>query len=830
VAAAAVDYQLLFDSSPDVLLVLLPDAPRFTMVAATDSRLAATHTTRGETVGRGLFEVFPDNPDDADATGMNNLRASLERVIATKAPDTMAVQKYDIRRPDGAFEVKYWRPKNIPVLSAGGDVQYILHRVEDVTELVHASEEGAALRGRTQSMEREVVARSQELADAIRELRDVNAKLGELDAAKTAFFSNVSHEFRTPLTLMLGPLEDALIDAEEPLGPRQSVRLALVRDNALRLLKLVNALLDFSRLEAGRMRAEFAPLDLSRFTLELAGMFQSALATAGLHFVVDCPPLSEPAWVDRDMWEKIVPNLVSNALKFTLSGEIAVRLREEPACVVLEVADTGAGIPEAERPRIFERFHRVSGVTGRTHEGTGIGLALVRELVALHGGAITVDSEVGQGSTFRVRIPRGFAHLPAEAVSQVPADPRTTRDVTAHVAEVARWVAPHDTDAPPDAAGGQDRAAPSVRPRVVVADDNPDLRAYVAGLLRPAHDVVTAVDGLDALQVIRANPPDIVLSDVMMPRLDGFGLVRELRADPVTSAIPVILLSARAGEESAVQGLDAGSDDYLVKPFSARELMARVRTHVALARTRREWTAALERTNRTLQAVNAELEAFSYSVSHDLRAPLRHVIGFAQLLQEHAHEAVDEQGREYLQTITRSAGRMARLIDDLLAFSRLGRDELTKGRVDLGALVAVASTQVMEQVVPAGRPVDWHIGDLRVVTGDPALLRQVFVNLFSNAVKYSAPRDRIRIEVSTEAGQDGSVVARVRDNGVGFDMAYADRLFGVFQRLHGADQFAGTGIGLANVKRIVHRHGGRVWAESEPDRGATFYVSLPDGP
>ena len=828
-AGDALDFQLLFEASPEVLLVLLPDAPRFTMVAATESRLAATHATREATIGRGLFEIFPDNPDDPNATGTSNLRASLERVIATRAPDTMAVQKYDIRGPDGTFQVKYWSPKNIPVLSAQGEVCYILHRVEDVTELVHASEEGAELRGRTQEMEREVVARSLELSAAVRDLRDANAKLGELDAAKTAFFSNVSHEFRTPLTLMLGPLEDGLGDPEEPLGPRQASRIQLARDNALRLLKLVNALLDFSRLEAGRLRAHFAPLDISTFTRELAGMFHSAFEKAGIDFTVDCRPLDGPVWIDRDMWEKIVPNLLSNAFKFTLSGEVAVRLREEPDDVVLEVADTGSGIPEAERPRVFERFHRVAGVVARTHEGTGIGLALVRELVELHGGRVSVQSEVGRGSTFRVAIPKGFDHLPADAVSHTPADPRIARDAVAHAAEMASWLAAHEpvVDVTGRAGAGSEPSEALTGARVLVVDDNPDLRTYVANLLAPTCRVFTAADGIEALEAIRADLPDIVLSDVMMPRLDGFGLVRELRADPRTSSIPVILLSARAGEESAVQGLDAGSDDYLVKPFSARELLARVRTHVALSRARREWTAELERTNRSLEAVNGELEAFSYSVSHDLRAPLRHVIGFAQLLEEHARETVDERGRQYLRTITKSANHMARLIDDLLAFSRLGRGELAKRRVDLNVLVHEVCTQVMEQEIATGRVVRWQIDDLNDVKADPALLRQVFVNLLSNALKYSATRVPTQIEVASRAESDGSVVVLVRDNGVGFDMAYKDRLFGVFQRLHPADEYPGTGIGLANVKRIIHRHGGRVWAESEPDQGATFYFSLP---
>src|SRR5690606_13138780 len=290
--ASAPDLRLLFEASPDVLLVLLPDAPTFTMVAATDARLAATHTTREQTIGRSLFEVFPDNPDDPDASGSSNLRASLERVLATRAPDTMAVQRYDIRVPDGTFVTRHWSPKNIPVLSDTGEVLYILHRVEDVTELVQAHELGAELRDKSHAMEREVVRRSRELAATNEELRAANAKLGELDAAKTAFFSNVSHEFRTPLTLLLGPIEDALrvghgLDGEA---------LEAVHRNAVRLLRLVNSLLDFSRLEAGRLKARFEPTDLAALTAGIAGSFQSLVESAGLSLVVDCATLPEPVF------------------------------------------------------------------------------------------------------------------------------------------------------------------------------------------------------------------------------------------------------------------------------------------------------------------------------------------------------------------------------------------------------------------------------------------------------------------------------------------------------------------------------------------------------
>jgi signal transduction histidine kinase len=816
-AEAGLDFRLLFEQSPDVLLVLLPDAPRYTMVAATRARLLATHTTLEQTVGRGLFELFPDNPDDPAATGARNLRASLERVLATRAPDTMAVQKYDIRGPDGSFQVKYWSPKNLPVLSHSGEVVYILHRVEDVTELVRASELGEELRGRTREMEREVVSRSRELAAANRDLREANAKLGELDAAKTAFFSNVSHEFRTPLTLMLGPLEESLADAAEPLAPPQKARLALAHDNALRLLKLVNALLDFSRLEAGRLRPSFAPLEVAGFTAELVGMFQSAIDKAGLRLVIDCSPLSEPAWVDRDLWEKIVPNLVSNAFKFTLAGQIAVRVREEAARVVLEVADTGSGIPEAELPRIFDRFHRVAGATGRTHEGTGIGLSLVRELVELHGGRVTVESELGRGTTFRVEIPKGFAHLPADAVSQKPADPRRARDSIAHAAEAARWVGgPAAAGAGPEAATVT--AAPASRARVLVVDDNADLREYVSGLLGPVYDVSTAADGRAALEAVRARAPDIVVSDVMMPRLDGFGLVRELRADPSTASLPVILLSARAGEEALIGGLEAGSDDYLVKPFSARELLARVRTHLELARARRAWIAELENANR-------ELDSFSYSVSHDLRAPLRAIDGFSRALLEDCAGSLDEKGRGYLQRIRAGTRRMAELIEDLLGLARISRGDLSRQPVDLSTIAARVAADLAGR--HPNRAVDVVVEEGLTAAADPRLVTVLLENLLGNAWKFSSRKDDPRVEVGR---LDGAARAfYVRDNGAGFDMAYADKLFGPFQRLHSAAEFEGTGIGLATVQRIVRRHGGRVWAEAEVGRGATFYFTLETG-
>jgi len=812
--AGDVDFQLLFEASPDVLLVLLPDAPRFTMVAATRARHAATGTTPEQILGKGLFEIFPDNPDDPSADGTRQLRASLMRVIATRAPDTMAVQKYDIRGDDGSFVAKYWSPRNIPVLSSGGDVRFILHRVEEVTDLVRASEEGRELRDQSQKMEREVIARSRELATVVSALRDANARLGELDTAKTAFFSNVSHEFRTPLTLMLGPLEDALTDSAAPLSAAQRARVQAAHDNSQRLLKLVNALLDFSRLEAGRLKARCAPLDIGTFTAELAGMFRSAFDRAGLSFEVDCPRLSEPVWVDRDMWEKVVPNLVSNALKFTHAGGVTVRVREQKPSVLVEVADTGIGIPEAELSHVFDRFHRVAGAKGRTHEGAGIGLSLVRELAALHGGKVEVESTPGRGSTFRVEIPKGFAHLPPESVSHQPVAAGGVENATAFAVEATRLAdASRATRPEKPGTGSRDHV---VRPRVLLVDDNADLRHYMSELLAPAYEVVTACDGQEAVERLDAGAPDIIVSDVMMPRLDGFGLVRAVRARPDVASVPVILLSARAGEESAVEGLDAGADDYLVKPFAARELLARVRTHVELARARKAWLQQLE-------AANRELDAFSYSVSHDLRAPLRAIEGFTQALIEESVIAKGSQASDYLERIARGAHDMGVLIADLLELAKLSRAPLEATKVDLAALAAEVVADL--RAAHPARNVALEVSPSLEAVGDRNLLKIVLVNLIGNAWKFSSKNPEPRIEVGVRPGDEQAFY--VRDNGAGFDAAHASRLFAPFQRLHRPEDFEGTGIGLATVQRIVARHGGRVWAEGAVGKGATFFFTVP---
>ncbi len=410
--------------------------------------------------------------------------------------------------------------------------------------------------------------------------------LAEIDRAKTTFFSNVSHEFRTPLTLMLAPVEDLI---GRGVAPNEA---ALIHRNAMRLLKLVNSLLDFSRIEAGRAQAVYEPIDLAAATRDIASSFRAAIDRAGLLLVVDCPELREAVYVDRDMWEKIVLNLLSNAFKFTFEGRIGVRLCEAGDHVELAVEDTGTGIADDELPRLFERFHRIEGARSRSFEGSGIGLALVHELVRMHGGVVKVTSRLGKGTTFTVSVPLGTRHLPDDRVLAGRTSDSTSLGAAPYVEEALGWLP--DAEAPEPGAGGmiENLAPVGLAPpgtstgTLVVVDDNADMRAYLVRVLSACGSVRAFADGEQALRAIRREPPHAVVTDVMMPKLDGFGLLNALRADPATRAIPVVMLSARAGEEARIEGAASGADDYIVKPFSSRELVARVSAQLQLARLR----------------------------------------------------------------------------------------------------------------------------------------------------------------------------------------------------------------------------------------------------
>jgi PAS domain S-box-containing protein len=682
----------------------------------------------------------------------------------------------------------------MPVKDVHGNVVFITAEGRDITE--------------KKAHEREIARQREELA--------------KLDVLKTQFFANISHEFRTPLTLMLGPLEDALANAHGILPLGAAASLSTSHRNGLRLLKLVNTMLDFSRIEAGRLQAYYQPIDLSAYTEELASNFQSLCGKAGLRLIVDCAPVpllggGEAAYVDLDMWEKIVLNLLSNAFKFTLEGEIELRLAAVDGYARLIVRDTGVGIPSEELPRMFERFHRIERSRGRTHEGTGIGLALVQELVKLHAGTITVESKLGKGSTFTVTIPLGTAHLRAECIDQARTIPSTAVRHAAFVEEALRWL-PDDVAATVEMAEREDARTPQTdRPRILWADDNADMRAYVSRLLRSRFDVEAVPDGEAALAAVRAHPPDLVLSDVMMPKLDGFGLLCALREDPMLREIPIILLSARAGEESRIDGMRHGADDYLVKPFSARELIARVDTHVKASRMRSE-------AKRRLERANDDLQQFAYSASHDLQEPLRSIKIYSELLQRDFTGKLGPNGNDYIRQLIDCSERMEALLRDLRTYTHASTAEQeAEEEVDAGVILKKALANLSTAIHDSGASIRStslprvHIADFQ--------LEQVFQNLIANAIRY---RRDVPPHISISAHRQGSMWRfSVEDNGIGIEPEYREQIFGIFKRLHSLADFPGTGMGLAICKRIVERVGGRIWVESEPGNGSTFYFTIP---
>jgi signal transduction histidine kinase len=679
-------------------------------------------------------------------------------------------------------------------------------------------------------------------AEAHEEERRRAEALAELDRAKTTFFSNVSHEFRTPLTLLLGPMEEALrTGGDEPVLAGDELR--AVHRGALRLLKLVNTLLDFSRIEAGRVRATYEPTALGAFTAELASAFRSAVERAGLRFTIDCPEPAEQAFVDRDMWEKIVLNLLSNAFKFTFDGGIDVRLRTESGAAVLTVRDSGVGVPADELPRLFDRFHRVEGTRARTQEGTGIGLALVQELVRLHGATIEATSAEDAGTTLTVRMPLGHAHLPHERVRFDAGEAARPAGAAPFVEEALQWL-PRDAAA---AAAVETAAAGPRLGTVLLADDNADMRAYVARLLTDAGwDVVAVGDGRAALARALHDPPDAVVADVMMPELDGFGLLRALRADEKTAELPVILLSARAGEEARVEGMEAGADDYLVKPFAAQELLARVGAHARLARARRDTADRLrDAADEIARLYHAEQDAradaeranrakgeFLAAMSHELRTPLNAIAGYIDLLEAGIYGPLGERPLAAIDRMRTSQKHLLSLINDILNFAKLesGSVRYDVQDVVLRRVFEDIGAMVEPQLDAQGLAYDVRLPppDLRV-RADRERLQQILLNLLSNAIKFTERGGRIGIDTALPADADGDAVeVRVTDTGCGIPSDRVASIFDPFVQVHRelTRPTEGTGLGLSISRDLARGMGGELHVHSEEGVGSTFTIVL----
>jgi signal transduction histidine kinase len=652
--------------------------------------------------------------------------------------------------------------------------------------------------------------------------------LADLDRAKTLFFSNISHELRTPLTLLLGPLNDVLSSGLVRGAPRELLEIA--QRGGRRLLKLVNSLLEFSRIEAGRIEAAYEPVDLAMITADLASVFRSAFERAGVKLQIDCPPLPEPVFVDSDMWEKIVLNLISNAFKFTLYGQVSIRLYAVPEHVELEIADTGCGVAAEDLPRLFERFFRGRSPQSRTHEGSGIGLSLVQELVKLHGGTVQAHSQLGRGTTFMVSLPRGCQHLPADRIGAARKLARADTGALPFVEEALGWL--------PNFSGGSQVAQPAAplehgsRPerdrscasaRILVVDDNADMRDYLGRLLGKQWQVDTAPDSSVALEQIAHSVPDLVIADVMMPGIDGFGLLRLLRDNPRCSGLPVMLLSARAGEEASEEALRAGADDYVIKPFSARELIARIDARLAQARLR----TAERRAREAAERANRARDDFFAMLSHELRSPLMAILGWTALLKSDRLSAEDGAAVDLIQ---RNARIQRRLIDDLLDMARIVTGRM---RVELQPLPCLS--ELIRVVIDSFRPIALAKGvsvlsglepDAGPVEGDPERLQQVLWNLLSNAIRFTPAGGRIEIRC---VRREADVEVQVSDSGRGIRPEAVPHLFQRYwQGQFDSHPGQGLGLGLAIADRIVSLHSGAISAASAGEgHGATFTFRLP---
>jgi len=670
--------------------------------------------------------------------------------------------------------------------------------------------------------------------------------LAEIDRAKTAFFNNVSHEFRTPLTLMLGPLQDLLARSQTHLTPTAKEQIELANRNGARLLRLVNTLLDFSRIEAGRVHAVYQATDLAGFTSELASVFRSATEKAGLDLVVDCPNLGEPVYVDRDMWEKIVLNLISNAFKFTFDGEIAVSLNLAGNFAELRVRDTGVGIPPEAIPRLFERFHRVPDTRSRTHEGTGIGLALVQELVKLHGGFIRVESTLEKGSTFVVSIPFGQNHLASGQLGGARSMTSTAVGAKPFVEEALRWLPDSSSEGdeilshellpvpcPPTSEAG-------ARPRILIADDNSDMRQYLARLLAEHYEIETVPDGQAAIEIARERPPNLILSDVMMPVMDGFQLLQAIREDERTRRIPVVLLSARAGEESRVEGMHAGADDYLIKPFSARELLARISARLEIARLQGEGEQQYRELAESLEIqVHARTEQLEQRTAELVKQSedIRNLS--AQLLQ-----IQDEERRHIARELHDSAGQTLAVLSMNLA----QLTELAKAQARDFAHQAETSQGLVQQLQQEIRTASyllhpplldenglasalgWYTQGLQERTGlnielnvpknfgriqkDVELVVfRLVQECLTNIHRHSGSKTAA-IRLTREAD---TVVLEVRDEGRGISPEKLEQI-----------QSGGSGVGIRGMRERIAQFSGTMKIESDSS-GTRIYVAIPIG-
>lgn len=679
------------------------------------------------------------------------------------------------------------------------------------------------------SLAERVRERTSDLEIASARLEETVRQLERSDRAKSDFFTNVSHELRTPLTLILAPIDEIETSLRARGETVELARLQSIRRNSLALLHLVNEILDFSKLDAGRMPVRPTHFDLVPAIKEVLQTVVDLAVARGIALQPLAGPDSLEIVADLALLKRVVLNLVVNALKYARPGDAAgVRLRAEADQILLSVWDTGPGIAAQSREQVFERFHRSVGVDGREIEGSGIGLAMVRDIVTLHGGEISLEATDGGGATFVVRLPAVFRVDNAQVTARsdaahpqalgAPAQPQASPEAQARTAAaVAAW--PTNALEPGLVDAGQDAEDPAGV--VLIAEDNVEMRAFLSRIVRRRYRVIEAQDGMQALEVARTERPDLVLSDVMMPRMNGHELCRHIKADPRLRNIPVLLITARHGPDAAVEGLNAGADDWVAKPFAPRELLARIDTQLRV----RHLTIGLIRAEK-----QSSLGIMSSGIAHEVLNPVNAVVNSAPLvrryLQAAAPTTVDgidaEVCGQLIDAIETAGKRIEGTVRSILTFTRQGQGELSlreaRPQDGIEALLTILGHRL-------GR----HVEVVRTYRATepvlcyPELLDQAVSNLVINALD-SLPERGGRVEITVERSATHLQV-RVKDDGHGVPAALRERIFSPFFTTR--PQGKGTGLGLAITCEIMALHGGRVALLPGDGQGAEFMLEIP---
>jgi signal transduction histidine kinase len=728
------------------------------------------------------------------------------------------------------------------------------------------------------NLETKVRVRTKQLSKSRRSLKRSLAKMREYDRLKTEFFSNISHELRTPLTMILAPVE-RILDRQRGQLPEAAVNmLEMVRVNAGRLLELINKLLDFSKLEAGRMRLAPAPIDLNALVAELVGAARPLAEQRGIELVAQTDAALPQLAADKEKIDIVVSNLLSNAIKFTPSGgSVTLVTKKAGDWVEVSVSDTGIGIAGADFDRIFERFVQVDGSSSREFTGTGLGLSLAKELVELHGGRIHVESHLGQGTRFWFELPL-VGQQPEDGLPRPPSIQRdglgrpsseeagderdvlnVSRENDDRAAFASRRTRFADLDTCPLGDRAQptsDAATPSNLPTVLVVDDTAEMRALLGELLSDDYRVLFARDGAEGMEMALRHSPDLILSDLMMPRVDGQELCRRVRANPTTSQTAFVLLTARTELSMKVDGLECGADDYLTKPFEEKELKARVRSLLKLRRLHQD----LERRNHELESAYRDLTSMQGQLIHSEK-----MSSLGQLVAGLAHEINNSINAVYngIQPLTQSthrlqgalapllagqtlecgpamrdeieglfrrlfslstviengATRTARIIADLKTFSHPGKEDFDDFNLhaSLDMCLNLLFNQVKHRLV-----LERDYGDIDMIHGPHGHLTQVFMNILNNAQQAIEGQGRILITTRRDGDR---VSVSIRDDGPGIPEKIKSRIFDPFFTTK--EPGLGTGLGLSISYGIISKLGGTIECHSEPGEGTEFIITVP---